>query len=136
MPSRIACSCPDWRLRGSDLSRERLLNKVTLAEAVTVDDPEVPGELLTWTTRSDFHHVTLLEDGEFDRLCKHCIAVLWHAGFDLYLVEYTGPLEEDDRNEVRAETFWGEEMAVKIIMEDREVVRVTKLERKGDESHE
>ena len=132
MPTRIACSCPDWRFHGGNLSRQRMMNKAALAEAVTVE-PGKPGEFTAWSQEDDKHHVALEPGGELDRLCKHCVAVLWHVGISLYLVEYDDPPWEDAAYEVRTEAFWGNELAVKAIMADGEVVAVTKLERRGYE---
>jgi hypothetical protein len=129
VPTRIACSCPDWRFHGGNLSRQRLENKAKLAEAVTVE-PGKPGEFTAWSQEDDRHHVTLEPGGELDRLCKHCVAVLWHQNIPLYLVEYGDAPWEEASCEVRTEAFWGDELAVKAIMEDGEVTAVTKLERR------
>jgi len=129
MPSRIACSCPDWQFHGGNLSRQRVANKAYLAELVEVAPDKEPGDFLAWTDPDDVHHVTLADDGPLDRLCKHCVAVLWDQGIPLYLVEYDDPEWETTACEVRTEAFWGDELAVKAIMADGEVVAVTKLER-------
>ena len=128
MPSRIACSCPDWRFHGSNMTRERLESKAALAGNVAVEKDQGDGEFVAWSQDDDRHYINLEPSGELDRLCKHCIAVLWHENMLLYLVEYAGPTCE-----VRAEAFWGDELAVRAIMNDGEVLAITKLERRIDE---
>jgi len=129
MPSRIACSCPDWRFHGANLSRERILNKARLAEDVTV---ELAGDGYLARSGEKIHHVALETEGDLDRLCKHCIAVLWHEGVPLFLVEYEDREWGIPDPELRAEAFWDDERAVRAIMADGEVLSVTKIERKRE----
>lgn len=130
MTSRIACSCPDWRFHGSNLSRERMLNKARLAEGVIV--MPTPGRYKA-QSGEEIHHVALEEAGDLDRLCKHCVAVLWHESIPLFLVEYKDRDWGIPDPEIRAEAYWGNESAMAAIMADGEVLAITKLERTNDD---
>jgi len=125
---------------GWNLSPERVKAKAELAAKVEVTPGDNPGEFRVRTTSLegdlDTYRVVLDPDPlPITRICKHCIQVLWSQGFPLYLVEYnTNPSAFPGREpwELRTEAFWGDEGAVKMIMGDGEVARVTPIERSGE----
>jgi hypothetical protein len=135
--SHLACSCPDYRYRGGNLSRQRLTARAKDAQVIGTER-QAPGEFWTWTAhdREKGHWVVLDEGAELDRLCKHCLAVLRDLGVRLWSVEYDDPQWGIPTWEVRREAFWGDGRAVALIMADGEVRSVEEIEIGRGDEHE